>query len=831
MKAISSMNVSRRKFVLGSVLSAGLLGLTACSGTQSKELPAKESYPLSADKEGVKALWTSEETRDGWTRVVNPDGGAELGVAHVEKIVQVDGLAFKDSNGNGKLDFYEDWRQSAEDRAAYLAEQLSAEEILPLMWHNGMMSASAPLDEDSVKVLSEGMRAGVSRANADSDTYANAIAWINAVQQWCEENDIYGIPYMNSTDPYQLYDIPDPHCTTATFDPEIWKKSGHYIGRAWRATGARVDLGPQVDVGSNIIYTRLGGSVCEDPATNRDFCRAYGGGMQSTWNDDMSDDQGWGKDSVAIMLKHYVGGGAVEGGRNDHNDAGKYDVFPGKNFNAHLIPFLDGGLHLDSKTSQMAAVMPNYGIAYSEDESYGPLWGGAYNKRNISILRNAGWDGMITTDWQILRATDFGDRAHGVKDLTEAQRFEKLLEATVDQVGGDWALDIARDGYALYESDYGKDAALARVRESARRIFTVMNRVQLFDNPYSDRTYAKTVLGDKAAYDFGQEASNKSIVMLKNKGNIISKDGITGKPKCYIPQVLEQGGGFFSTKDPEFKPIIDADSASEIFDVVTDTVGEPTGTPQAMGGPMGGQPTSNDPVYQESDCTRVSAEQLADCEYAVFRIASPDTGAGEGNGGGFNMPGDTVDEDKKYLPISLQYRPYTATTARNPSIAGDKLPDGTQENRSYKDKSVSASNEKDLDRLLEIREAMPNGKIILIVEAGNNAQCFGEIEPAADVILWSWAASGRAFGPAYGRILKGEVEPSGLLPCQMPKDMETVENSMEDVPRDVTCYVDSEGNAYDFTFGLNWSGKIDDERVKKYFEPALTEPETKVISS
>lgn len=75
------------------------------------------------------------------------------------------------------------------------------------------------------------------------------------------------------------------------------------------------------------------------------------------------------------------------------------------------------------------------------------------------------------------------------------------------------------------------------------------------------------------------------------------------------------------------------------------------------------------------------------------------------------MPGDTVDEDKKYLPISLQYRPYTATTARNPSIAGDKLPDGTQENRSYKDKSVSASNEKDLDRLLEIREAMPNGKI------------------------------------------------------------------------------------------------------------------------
>ena len=185
------------------------------------------------------------------------------------------------------------------------------------------------------------MRAGVSRAMADKDNYAGAIAWINAVQEWCEKNDPHGIPYMNSTDPYQLYDIPDNHCLVSSFDADLWKKSGRYTGRAWRATGARVNLGPQVDIGSNIVWTRLGGSICEDPASNRDLCKSFGGGMQSTWGDDAcTDDKGWGKDSVAIMLKHYVGAGAVEGGRNDHNDAGKYDVFPGDNFNAHLIPFL-----------------------------------------------------------------------------------------------------------------------------------------------------------------------------------------------------------------------------------------------------------------------------------------------------------------------------------------------------------------------------------------------------------------------------------------------------------------------------------------------------------
>jgi beta-glucosidase len=53
--------------------------------------------------------------------------------------------------------------------------------------------------------------------------------------------------------------------------------------------------------------------------------------------------------------------------------------------------------------------------------------------------------------------------------------------------------------------------------------------------------------------------------------------------------------------------------------------------------------------------------------------------------------------------------------------------------------------------------------------------------------------------------------------------METVEAQYEDVPRDMECYVDADGNTYDFTFGLNWSGVINDERVQTYNVPALTE--------
>lgn len=68
-------------------------------------------------------------------------------------------------------------------------------------------------------------------------------------------------------------------------------------------------------------------------------------------------------------------------------------------------------------------------------------------------------------------------------------------------------------------------------------------------------------------------------------------------------------------------------------------------------------------------------------------------------------------------------------------------------------------------------------------------------------------------------ILTGKAEPSGLLPMQMPANMQEVENQMEDVPHDMKVYVDSNGNAYDFAFGMNWQGVIDDQRVATFKRP------------
>ena len=85
-----------------------------------------------ASAEGAK--YTTATTAEGWIKVVN-EGGATLGYMPDSgvSLLEVDGYAFKDSNRNGTLDAYEDWRLDTDTRAADLAAQIPVDQIAGLM--------------------------------------------------------------------------------------------------------------------------------------------------------------------------------------------------------------------------------------------------------------------------------------------------------------------------------------------------------------------------------------------------------------------------------------------------------------------------------------------------------------------------------------------------------------------------------------------------------------------------------------------------------------------------------------------------------------------------
>jgi beta-glucosidase len=183
-----------------------------------------------------------------------------------------------------------------------------------------------------------------------------------------------------------------------------------------------------------------------------------------------------------------------------------------------------------------------------------------------------------------------------------------------------------------------------------------------------------------------------------------------------------------------------------------------------------------------------------------------------------------------YVPITLQYGEYKATEARVHSIAaGDPVEPGI-DNRSYKEKTITAANYNDLKTIQETKVAM-KGKPVIVVITLSKPAILAEFEKEASAIVANFGVQNQAIL----EILSGAAEPSTLLPIQMPANMKTVELQDEDIPHDMVCYKDVDGHEYDFGFGMNWKGVIHDNRTAKYVDrisrPAISVKGTTVTLS
>lgn len=745
----------------------------------------------------------------------NPNGpkltwSAESGV----QLLEQDGLCFKDLAKDGTLHPYEDWRLPAGERARDLAARMTVEQIAGLMLysqHQFVPGFSSPYfgqttyggkslaesglppetpSDQQRQFLTQDFLRHVLVVSVQSP--AVAAAWSNGLQALAESLP-WGIPVAISSDPRHGTTVtfefnagaggdishwPEPLGLTATFDPALVKRFGEIASAEYRALGITTALSPQIDLTTEPRWSRFSGSFGESSKLNADLARAYCDGFQTSEGDAEIAD-GWGYDSVNAMVKHWPGGGAVEGGRDAHFGCGKYSVYPGGNFEEHLIPFTEGAFKLDGKTKRASAVMPYYTIVYGQPG--GENVGCSYSKYLITdLLREKyGYDEVVCTDWSITADEGpldsmYGGKCWGVEHLTQAQRCYKIIMAGVDQFGGLNTKEPILAAYQLGVAEHGEAFMRARLEASARRLLKNIFRTGLFENPYLQPEESAKIVDCPAYMAEGFDAQVKSLVLLKNEKNVLP---LAPKTKVYLPKVHSPAtaGWMGDSSEERWEYPIPPALFEKYFELTDD--------PDAA-------------------------------DAAVCMIRQP-------NGVGFSLLDGYDAKDREnggngYLPVSLQYRPYTAIHAREHSIAGgDPQEDFTD--RSYYGKTAVTKNEDDLDLVLQTRKAMGAKPVIVCVKM-TGPMVVAEFEPAADSIL-------AAFGDlpqAILEVLSGSRTPSGLLPMQLPRDMETVEQQCEDVPFDMVCHTDTQGHLYDFGFGMDWNGVIEDERVKRYAHRAAT---------
>ena len=723
--------------------------------------------------------------KTGYFTLENP-GGPVLGMANLN-IKEQDGLAFKNLSGGKELLPYEDWRLSPEERAGDLAKRLSIGAIAGLMlWSPHQMVPFGPgmpfrghydggefrpgmapdtlTDEQKGFLLNEQLRNILLVQTESADTAAR---WNNRLQALAEQQP-FGIPVCISSDPRhsagkkgaefsgtgkEVSRWPEGLGMAATFDPKLMEEFASIVSKEYRALGISQALGPQIDLCTEPRWMRLEDTMGAHTEMVTEFARAYCDGLQTT----EGAHGGWGRDSVAAMVKHWPGGGTGEGGRDAHYAYGKFAVYPGNNGEAHKKPFTEGAFRLAGPTGKAAAVMPYYTISYGMDTETGENVGNSYSKYIIDqmLRQDAGFDGIVCTDWGITADPSpdvgaFGSRCFGVEHLTEAQRHLRLIENGVDMFGGNSRREPIEAAYAMGCEKYGEEAMRSRMERSAQRILTLMIRLGLFENPYLEPAESAALVGCPEFVQAGLEAQKRSVILLKNaKGLLPLKKGT----KLYVPgRHYDTHAAFFRIPIPasDFPGLTQKD-AEGYFELVED----PKDAQAAV-------------VFMESP--------LCDCY-------DPEDVKNGGNG---------------YRPITLQYRPYRADRAREHSIAsGDfREPFG---DRSYRGKENTPYNASDLDAFLKTRAAMGDKPVFVVLQI-HNPSVVAEFEDQADGILAHFGVENKVLM----EILSGGAQPGGRLPLDLPANMETVEGHCEDVFGDYEVHTDSCGNRYGYGFGLRY---------------------------
>ena len=315
---------------------------------------------------------------------------------------------------------------------------------------------------------------------------------INAVQKAAVEESRLGIPILVSRDVIHGFRtiFPIPLGLAATFDPEIVERGARIAAVEATASGIRWTFSPMLDIARDPRWGRVAEGSGEDPYLDVQMGVAMVKGYQGN---DLSDPT-----SMAACIKHFVGYGAAEGGR-DYNST----MISERSLRNTYFPAFKAAAEAGAATLM---------TSFNEIDGI-PSTGNKWLLKDV--LRDEwGWDGMVVTDWN-----SAGEMiAHGFsRDLKHTT--EQAVNAGVD-------MDMMSYGFIQYVEELVKEGKVSEkeIDRAVRNILKLKFELGLFENPYVDESASAKVDYAPEHLEAAKQTAIESAILLQNKGNVLPLD-------------------------------------------------------------------------------------------------------------------------------------------------------------------------------------------------------------------------------------------------------------------------------------------------------------------
>ena len=313
---------------------------------------------------------------------------------------------------------------------------------------------------------------------------------VNALQKIAVEESRLGIPLMIGLDVIHGFRsvYPIAIAEAGTFDTDLFERTARMAAKESRTQGVNWHYGPMIDVARDSRWGRVSEGPGEDTYLATEFAKAKIHGLQG----DMSSTDNY----VAACTKHYVAYGACESGRDYNTTSMAKSLL----HNVYLPPFKA------AMEAGAATVMASF-----NDLNGVPCTVNPYTLREL-LKETYGLKGFVVSD------------ANAVKECVTHGIAEDDKDAGVLAAKAGLDMDMGTGIYSKYLAEAAAEGLVDEsvIDEAVERILSVKVWLGLFEHPYVEKE-AMTRYEDlpKEHTDLALEAAKKSVVLLKNEGNVL----------------------------------------------------------------------------------------------------------------------------------------------------------------------------------------------------------------------------------------------------------------------------------------------------------------------